>query len=82
MSRLASAGRPIVDYELRIVNEDGNDVAIGEVGEIIVRSEAMTIGYWGLPEETARTIQEGWLYTGDFGKFDDERVRVHSGPQA
>ena len=73
MARLASAGRPIVDYELRIVNEDGNDVATGEVGEIIVRSEAMTIGYWGLPEETARTIQEGWLYTGDFGKFDDER---------
>jgi len=73
MSRLASAGRPIVDYELRIVNEDGNDVATGEIGEIIVRSEAMTIGYWGLPEETARTIQEGWLYTGDFGKFDDER---------
>jgi acyl-CoA synthetase (AMP-forming)/AMP-acid ligase II len=62
-----------VDYELRIVNEDGNDVATGEVGEIIVRSEAMTIGYWGLPEETARIIQEGWLYTGDFGKFDDER---------
>jgi acyl-CoA synthetase (AMP-forming)/AMP-acid ligase II len=73
MARLASAGRPIVDYELRIVNEDGNDVATGEVGEIIVRSEAMTIGYWGLPEETAKTIQEGWLYTGDFGKFDDER---------
>ena len=46
MARLASAGRPVVDYELRIVNEDGNDVAVGEVGEIIVRSEAMTIGYW------------------------------------
>jgi long-chain acyl-CoA synthetase len=73
MCRLASAGRPVVDYELRIVNEDGNDVAIGEVGEIIVRSEAMTIGYWDLPEETARTIQNGWLYTGDFGKFDEDR---------
>ncbi len=44
----------------------------GEVGEIIVRSEAMTIGYWELPEETAKTIRDGWLYTGDFGKFDDE----------
>ena len=33
----------------------------------------MTVGYWGLHEETARTIQEGWLYSGDFGKFDDER---------
>lgn len=73
MCRLASAGRPVVDYELRIVGEDGTDVAVGEVGEIIVRSEAMTSGYWNLPEETARTIRDGWLYTGDFGKFDAER---------
>jgi acyl-CoA synthetase (AMP-forming)/AMP-acid ligase II len=73
MLRLASAGRPVVDYELRIVDEQGKDVAVGEVGEIIVRSEAMTCGYWNLPDETARSIQDGWLYTGDFGKFDDER---------
>jgi acyl-CoA synthetase (AMP-forming)/AMP-acid ligase II len=33
----------------------------------------MTIGYWNLPEETARAIRDGWLYTGDFGKFDEER---------
>jgi acyl-CoA synthetase (AMP-forming)/AMP-acid ligase II len=71
IARLASAGRPVVDYEMRIVDLDGNDVAVGEVGEIIVRSEAMTLGYWRLPEETSRTIQNGWLYTGDFGKFDE-----------
>lgn len=71
IARLASAGKPVVDYEMRIVDVDGNDVAVGEVGEIIVRSEAMTLGYWRLPEETARTIQNGWLYTGDFGKFDE-----------
>ncbi len=71
-----------MDYELRIVNHEGKDVAIGEVGEIVVRSEAMTSGYWNLPEETARTIQDGWLYTGDFGKFDDERIRIPRGPQA
>ena len=70
MARLASAGRAVVDYEIRIVDEIGNNVATGEVGEIIVRSEAMTIGYWNLPEKTARTIKEGWLYTGDFGRFD------------
>ncbi len=73
LARLASAGKPLVDYELRIVNHEGNDVAIGEVGEIIVRSEAMTSGYWNLPQETAGAIQDGWLYTGDFGKFDDEK---------
>ncbi|MFH0823964.1 MAG: long-chain-fatty-acid--CoA ligase [Pseudomonadota bacterium] len=72
MARLASAGRPVVDYELRIVYDDGTDVPVGDVGEIIVRSEAMTGGYWELPEETARTIKDGWLYTGDFGKFDEE----------
>jgi long-chain acyl-CoA synthetase len=71
LARLASAGRPAVDYEVRIVNQDGKDVAVGEVGEILVRSEAMTIGYWHLPEETAKALQRGWLYTGDFGKFDD-----------
>ena len=72
MARLASAGRAVTGYEIRIIDGTGNDVAAGEVGEIIVRSEAMTIGYWNLPEKTARTIKEGWLYTGDFGRFDQE----------
>jgi long-chain acyl-CoA synthetase len=72
VARLASAGRPIVDYEVRIVDEAGRDVIVGEVGELIVRSEAMTIGYWELPEETARTIRDGWLHTGDYCRFDEE----------
>jgi long-chain acyl-CoA synthetase len=71
MERLSSAGRPVVNYEVRIVDQDGNDVAPGEVGEIIVRSECMTVGYWRLPDETAKTLRDGWLYTGDFGRFDD-----------
>ena len=71
-ARLASAGRPVLSYEIRIVDEDGNDVPTGEVGEIAVRSECMTIGYWNLPKETARTIRGGWLYTGDFGRLDEE----------
>jgi long-chain acyl-CoA synthetase len=73
VARLASAGRAALDFEVRIVDKAGKDVAVGEVGEIIVRSEAMTTGYWNLPEETAKTIREGWLYTGDFGKFDEEK---------
>jgi long-chain acyl-CoA synthetase len=71
MARLASAGRPVVNYEVRIVDQDGNDVAPGVVGEIIVRSECMTVGYWRLSDETAKILKDGWLYTGDFGKFDD-----------
>jgi long-chain acyl-CoA synthetase len=73
VARLASAGRAALDFEVRIVDKDGKDVSVGEVGEIVVRSEAMTIGYWDQPEETARAIRDGWLYTGDFGKFDEEK---------
>lgn len=72
LKRLASAGRPVLNYEVRIVDEKGNDVPVGEVGELIVRSESMTIGYWNLPEETAKTIKGGWLHTGDFARFDKE----------
>ena len=71
LARLASAGRPLMDYEVRIVTTEGRGAAIGEMGEIVVRSEAMTSGYWELPEETARTIRDGWLYTGDFGRVDE-----------
>lgn len=72
MARLASAGRPALHYEVKIVDEDGNDVARGGVGEIVVRSESMTVGYWRLPEETSKTIKNGWLHTGDFGRMDHE----------
>jgi len=72
LAKLASAGRPVLDYDVRLVDKDGKGVAVGEVGEIVVRSEAMTMGYWNVPEETAKTIKDGWLYTGDFGRFDDQ----------
>jgi acyl-CoA synthetase (AMP-forming)/AMP-acid ligase II len=71
-ARLASAGRPVLSYEIRVVDKKGNDLPRGEVGEIAVRSECMTIGYWHLPQETAKTIRGGWLYTGDFGRLDEE----------
>mgnify|MGYP006282226779 CR=1 FL=1 len=73
MARLASAGRALLDYEIRLVDEGGRDVPMGQVGEIAVRSEAMTIGYWDLPQETARILRDGWLHTGDFGRMDAER---------
>jgi acyl-CoA synthetase (AMP-forming)/AMP-acid ligase II len=71
-ARLASAGRPLMNFELRIEGDDGNILPPGEVGEIVVRSEAMTCGYWELPEETAAAIRGGWLHTGDFGRLDEE----------
>ncbi len=72
IARLASSGKPALNYEIRIVDENDNDVPLGEVGEIIGRSEAMTIGYWQMPEATAEKLKNGWLHTGDLGKFDED----------
>ena len=73
LEKLASAGRAALNYEVRIVDEKGKDVPVGEVGEIAVRSEAMTIGYWDLPVETEESVHNGWRLTGDFGRFDEEK---------
>ncbi len=71
--RLASAGRPNPFVELRLEGEDGGPVAIGEVGEIVVRGDNVMVGYWGKPEQTAETIRpDGWAVTGDLGRFDPD----------
>ncbi len=72
LARLASSGRPAVNYEIRIVDEDDNDVPTGAVGEIIGRSEAMMVGYWQMPGETQKKLRNGWLHTGDLGRFDED----------
>jgi long-chain acyl-CoA synthetase len=70
--RLTSAGRPVLDCCVRIVDEKGNDVAQGELGEIIAKGETIMKGYWSLPEITAEKIRDGWLHTDDLGKFDED----------
>jgi acyl-CoA synthetase (AMP-forming)/AMP-acid ligase II len=72
LARLASAGRAVLGYEVRIVDEDDNDLPVGDVGEIVVQSDAMMMGYWNLPEETSKTLKGGWLHTGDMGRVDEE----------
>ena len=72
LARLASSGRAIINYEVRIVDEDDNDVPTGQVGEIVCRSEAMMIGYWQMPEETEKKLRNGWLHTGDLGRIDED----------
>lgn len=69
------AGFPRGGYELRLVGDDGHDVASGEVGELWVRpTEPLTVlrGYHNLPEKTAETIQDGWVHTGDAFRADSE----------
>lgn len=67
-----SVGRPYLDVDLRLVDEDGREVATGEVGEITVHSPFVLLGYWRNPEETARTLRDGWVHTGDLAVFDEE----------
>ncbi|MFQ6673123.1 MAG: AMP-binding protein, partial [Candidatus Tectimicrobiota bacterium] len=70
--RLASCGRPVMNVQARVVGIDGRDVAPGEVGEIVVRSELIMSGYWNNPAATAEAIRDGWLYTGDMATVDED----------
>lgn len=69
---LASCGKPVHGVQVRIVDQDKNDVALGDIGEIIIKSRSMMQEYWKRPEHTAKTIIDGWLYTGDVGYYDSE----------
>ena len=68
---VASCGQPCIDAHVRIVDDDGCDVEAGEIGEIIVKSKRIMTEYWQKPEETKETVQDGWLFTGDLGYFDE-----------
>ena len=70
LRRLESVGKPLREGELRIVDDDGKDVPRGEPGEIVARSDRIMQGYWRMPEETASTLRDGWLCTGDVGRMD------------
>ena len=70
-----SVGKPIV--ETRIIDEKGNDVKQGEIGEIIYKSPTIMKGYYKEPEKTAEVIKDGWFYSGDLGYFDeDNEIRI------
>ena len=57
---------------MRVVDDQGRVVADGELGEIVVKSTTNMLGYWRLPEQTAETVRDGWLHTGDIGYRDEE----------
>jgi fatty-acyl-CoA synthase len=71
-ARPASAGRPLTSVELRVVDDDLRDVAVGEVGEVVYRSPQLCLGYWQNPEETAEAFAGGWFHSGDLARIDDE----------
>jgi long-chain acyl-CoA synthetase len=77
--KMGSIGRPVPHAEVKIVDEEGKDLPRGEVGEIIVRGPMVMKGYHHNPEATRERIRNGWLYTGDLGRFDADGFLYHLG---
>ena len=69
--RLAAAGRPFTNVAVRVVDDNNQDLAPGEVGEVILKGDHTMIGYWNLPQATAESLRDGWVYTRDLGYIDD-----------
>jgi long-chain acyl-CoA synthetase len=67
-----SIGTPIAGVEMRLLDDDGKEVPAGEVGEIAIRGENVMKGYWQRPDETAKSIPDGWFRTGDLARQDDD----------
>lgn len=70
--KLGSVGPPSPGFDVRIVDEEGNDVPPGEEGEIICKAKAVMLGYWRAEEATKDSIKDGYFYTGDIGKLDED----------
>ena len=67
-----SSGRIVSPLDLKICDEDGNEVPHGQKGEIVIKGENVMAGYWKNPESTAKTVVDGWLHTGDMGYVTDK----------
>ncbi|MER7948728.1 long-chain fatty acid--CoA ligase [Streptomyces sp. NPDC096079] len=70
--KAGSIGTPIRDVEVRLLDDEGRDVAPGEIGELAVRGPNVMKGYWNRPEETAAAIPDGWLRSGDLARADED----------
>ncbi|MBS0612748.1 MAG: AMP-binding protein [Proteobacteria bacterium] len=70
--KAGSCGLPFMTVEPRIVDEDGNDVPAGQVGELWMRGPCITHGYWNQPETTAKAFRDGWFVTGDAARMDED----------
>jgi acyl-CoA synthetase (AMP-forming)/AMP-acid ligase II len=58
--------------EVRLLDPDGAEVAPGEVGEVVARGPTLMAGYWDMPERTVETMADGWLRSGDLGRYDED----------
>jgi long-chain acyl-CoA synthetase len=72
LARKSSVGRPSPVIEVRIVDDEVKDVPVGSPGHILLGGATVSPGYWNRPEESAKTVIDGWLHTGDIGYLDGE----------
>jgi long-chain acyl-CoA synthetase len=70
LSKDGTTGIPVPSTEIKCIDDNGNQVAVGEPGEVIARGPQIMLGYWQRPEETAKTLKDGWLHTGDVATMD------------
>ncbi len=70
--KLGSVGQPLPGVEVRIADDEGRSLPVGEVGEVCVRGPNVMLGYYRMPEETAAVLRDGWLRTGDVGRLDGD----------
>jgi len=70
--KAGSIGTPIEGVEMKVIDDDGNDLPTGEVGEIVIRGHNVMKGYWHRPDATAEAIRDGWFHTGDLAKVDED----------
>ena len=69
--RPGSIGIPVPSTEIGIIDEQGNWLGVGEAGELVAKGPQVMLGYWNNPEETAHTLKDGWLHTGDIAQMDE-----------
>ncbi len=70
--KTGSVGRPIFHSDMRLVDEQGNDVAVGHTGELLIKGPHVCTGYWHNPEATATALVDGWFHTGDTARMDED----------
>jgi fatty-acyl-CoA synthase len=72
LRKIGSVGKPIFHSEMRLVDEQGNDVPLGATGELIIKGPHVCTGYWNNEEATKQSSKDGWFYTGDMARMDEE----------
>ncbi|HEX6386603.1 MAG TPA: long-chain fatty acid--CoA ligase [Anaerolineae bacterium] len=72
VAKAGSVGKPIFHSRMRLISENGGDVAVGETGELVIAGPHVCAGYWDNPEATASSLRDGWFYTGDMAHCDED----------